>query len=154
MTEWEIQTELSRYPVAKFELKMDGSWMEGRTDGCTLSFPDLEKMKPGHVVRPSVRPSGEYVTKSPEDGKPNRTQGDTRTHSGHGCWMTQSLCFNTCKMVFDQQFFFPLLSYNRNTYNGIQSVFDKIKRIMMDLSRFGVYSTSSQPGCPARYLLS
>ena len=132
----------------------NGRIMDGRTDGWMYSIVSRFREDETRPRRPSVRPSGEYVTKSPEDGKPNRTQGDTRTHSGHGCWMTQSLCFNTCKMVFDQQFFFPLLSYNRNTYNGIQSVFDKIKRIMMDLSRFGVYSTSSQPGCPARYLLS
>ena len=55
MTEWEIQTELSRYPVAKFELKMDGSWMEGRTDGWMYSIVSRFREDETRPRRPSVR---------------------------------------------------------------------------------------------------
>ena len=35
-------------------------------------------------------PSDEYVTKSPEDGRSNRTREDTRTHSQQGCEVTEA----------------------------------------------------------------
>ena len=69
---------------------MDQGWMYS-----TRRFPIWSLMRSGHnvllvLLLVRLSESGEYVTKSPEDGKPNRTQKDRtiRTQPEHGCSMT------------------------------------------------------------------